>query len=108
MCLFCSMTRRQVFRGIAAVAVGGAAQAMGSAGVPSRLSRAMGLAVLAAADLALTSAAAAEAVTQLYDVSSSFPVVSAAHWGANTDPKSIRIAAAPVLGGLHHIYRAAA
>jgi DNA-binding beta-propeller fold protein YncE len=62
MCLFCSMTRRQVFRGLAAVAVGGATQAMGSAGAPSCLSRAMGLPVLAAADLALTSAAAAEAV----------------------------------------------
>jgi hypothetical protein len=36
MCLFCTMKRRQVFRGLAAVAVGGVAQAVGSAGDPWR------------------------------------------------------------------------
>jgi DNA-binding beta-propeller fold protein YncE len=56
------MARRQLLRGLAAVAVVGAAQAVGS-GVPrSRLSRATNFRVLAAADLGPTSAAAAEAV----------------------------------------------
>jgi hypothetical protein len=56
------MKRRQVFRGLAAVAVGGVAQAVGSAGTPSRPSRAGGFAMLAAAALATGPAAAAEEV----------------------------------------------
>jgi hypothetical protein len=62
MCLFCTMKRRQVFRGLAAVAVGEVAQAVGSTGTPSRPSRAEGFAMLAAAALATAPAAAAEAV----------------------------------------------
>ena len=63
MCLFCSMRRRQVVRGLAAVAVGGAAQAAESAGTLSRISPAAGFAVLAAtADLAPAPAAAAAGV----------------------------------------------
>ena len=50
MCLFCSMTRRQAFRGLTAAAVGGAAQRLAAPAIRSRLAGAAGFAVLAAAD----------------------------------------------------------
>ena len=49
MCLFCSMTRRQVFRALTAAAVGGAAQRLAAPAIRSRLAGAAGFAVLAAA-----------------------------------------------------------
>src|SRR5271166_1584866 len=49
MCLFCSMTRRQAFRGLTAAAVGGAAQRLAAPAVRSRLVGAAGFAALAAA-----------------------------------------------------------
>ena len=50
MCLFCSMTRRQVFRGLTAAAVGGAAQRFAAPAIRSPLAGVAGFAVLAAAD----------------------------------------------------------
>ena len=52
MCLFCSMRRRQVFRGLAAIAAGVATQSAASANEPVRRPGVMGFAVLAAASIA--------------------------------------------------------
>ena len=51
MCLFCSMTRRQVFRGLTAAAVGGGvAQRVATPAIRPALAGAAGFAVLAAVD----------------------------------------------------------
>jgi hypothetical protein len=50
MCLFCSMTRRQAFRGLTAAAVGGAAQRLAVPAIRSPLAGVAGFAALAAAD----------------------------------------------------------
>jgi hypothetical protein len=50
MCLLCSMTRRQVFRGLAAAAMGGAAQRLAAPAIRAPLAGAAGFAVLAATD----------------------------------------------------------
>ena len=60
MCLFCSMTRRQAFRAVSAVAVGGAAQHLAAHPIRTRLAGAMGFAALVAADA--SSGGAAEPV----------------------------------------------
>jgi hypothetical protein len=57
MCLFCSMTRRQVFRGLTAAAIGGGAQRVAAPAIRSRLAGAAGFAVLAAADASPSAAA---------------------------------------------------
>ena len=57
MCLFCSMTRRQVFRGLTAAAIGGGAQRLAAPAIRSRLAGAAGFAVLAAADASPSAAA---------------------------------------------------
>ena len=62
MCLFWSMTRRHVFRSLAAAAAVGATQSKQSTGAPSRLSPATGVAALAAIDLAPTPTPTAEPV----------------------------------------------
>ena len=50
MCLFCSMTRRQAFRGLTAAAVGGMAQRFAAPAIRSPLAAVAGFAALAAAD----------------------------------------------------------
>lgn len=47
MCLFCSMTRRQAFRGLTAAAVGGAAQRLAAPAIRSLLAGVAGFAALA-------------------------------------------------------------
>jgi hypothetical protein len=51
MCLFCSMTRRQMFRGLTAAAVGGcAAQPLAAPAIRPALAGVAGFAILAAVD----------------------------------------------------------
>jgi hypothetical protein len=50
MCLFCSMTRRQAFRGLTAAVVGGAAQRLAAPAIRTPLANVASFAALAAAD----------------------------------------------------------
>ncbi len=99
MCLFCSVTRRQAFRALAAAAGGGAAQRLGAPAIRSRLAGAAGFAVLAAADA--SSSAAAEPVI-LGEGAYRYRVVEG--WGALPPDFTYRDGAAVCVDSKDNVY----
>ncbi len=100
MCLFCSMTRRQAFRGLAAAVVGGAAQRLAAPAIRSRLAGAAGFAALAA-EASSSAAAAAEPVI-LGEGRYRYRVVEG--WGALPPGFSYRDGAAVCVDSKDNVY----
>ncbi len=100
MCLFCAITRRQMFRGLTVTAVGGVVQRLAAPAVRSRLAGASGFAGLAAA--ASPGAAQAAAPVILGEGRYRYRVVEG--WGALPPGFTYRDGAAVCVDSKDNVY----